>query len=233
MTRNDALVLLPGQLCDAALWEPQRRALGDGVAIQIADLTLDDSIAAMAARVLDRAPPRFALAGLSLGGYVAFEILRRARGRVTRLALLNTSARADADGQSLSRERSIRAARIGSFKGVTPRFLPTILHERHAADPHIAQIVLDMTERVGRIAFERQQRAAIGRPDSRPLLASIACPTVVIAGLQDKVTPPTLQEEIAAGIPGARLEKLDVCGHLAPLEQPDEVNRLLRDWLAL
>jgi pimeloyl-ACP methyl ester carboxylesterase len=185
----------------------------------------------MAERVLASAPPRFALAGLSLGGYVAFEILRRAPARVARLALMNTSSRADAEGQADARARSIRAARIGSFKGVTPRFLPTILHPAHAADPALAGIVLAMTERVGRVAFERQQMAALDRTDSRPLLSSIACPTLVVSGLQDRVTPPALQAEIAAGIPGARLETLEFCGHLAPLEQPDAVNRLMRDWL--
>jgi pimeloyl-ACP methyl ester carboxylesterase len=231
MAHRASLILLPGQLCDGALWQFQTPRLSPTADIRIADLTLDDSIGAMADRVLGSAPPRFALAGLSLGGYVAFEILRRAPDRVTRLALMNTSARADTEGRALSRESSIRAARIGSFKGVTPRFLPTILHPTHASDPEIAEIVLAMTERVGRVAFERQQLAAIGRPDSLSLLPSIACPTLVISGLQDRVTPPPLQVEIAAGIPGARLESLDVCGHLAPLEQPDAVNRLMRDWL--
>jgi pimeloyl-ACP methyl ester carboxylesterase len=150
---------------------------------------------------------------------------------VTHLALMNTSARPDDDAKSESREKTVLAARIGTFKGVTPRFLPTILHPDNAADPAIGPVVLAMTERVGRVAFERQQMAAMTRPDFRPLLASIACPTLVIGGLQDRVTPPALQEEIAAGIPGAGLELLDRCGHLAPLEQPDTVNRLMRAWL--
>jgi pimeloyl-ACP methyl ester carboxylesterase len=231
MANNDSLVLLPGQLCDSALWQYQARAIGSRVDIMIADLTRDDSIGAMASRVLDIAPPCFALAGLSLGGYVAFEILRRAPGRVTRLTLMNTSARADADGQAGARETSIRASRIGAFKGVTPRFLPSILHPAHVADPEISGIVLAMTERVGRVAFERQQVAAIGRPDSRTLLPGISCPTLVIGGRQDTVTPPPLQAEIAAAIPGARLHTLDICGHLAPLERADAVNRLMLAWL--
>ncbi len=225
------LILLPGQLCDAALWESQRRALADIADITIADLTRDDTIGAMAKRVLATAPPRFALCGLSLGGYVAFEIIRRAPVRVTHLGLINTSARADIAAQSDRRERSWRAARIGAFKGVTPRFLPTIIHPDHAADPAIAQIVLEMTERVGRVAFEFQQHAAIGREDSRALLSTIHCPTLVIGGRDDRVTPPALQEEIAAGISGARLDILESCGHLAPIERADAVNRLMRDWL--
>jgi pimeloyl-ACP methyl ester carboxylesterase len=226
------LIYLPGQLCDAALWAAQTDALADLATPVVADLTLDDSVQAMAERVLAAAPTRFALAGLSLGGYVALEIIRRAAaGRVTHLALMNTSARPDDDAKSESREKTVLAARIGTFKGVTPRFLPTILHPDNAADPAIGPVVLAMTERVGRVAFERQQMAAMTRPDFRPLLASIACPTLVIGGLQDRVTPPALQEEIAAGIPGAGLELLDRCGHLAPLEQPDTVNRLMRAWL--
>jgi pimeloyl-ACP methyl ester carboxylesterase len=126
----------------------------------------------------------------------------------------------------------VRAARIGAFKGVTPRFLPGILHPAHAADPAIARIVLEMTERVGRVAFENQQAAAIDRPDSRDLLASVTQPTLVIGGRQDRVIPVAMQEEIAAGIPAARLEILDPCGHLAPIEQPDAVSALMRDWLA-
>jgi len=231
MEEKPSLILLPGQLCDEALWSAQIDGLADIAEITVGDLTLDDSVQAMAARVLAAAPARFALAGLSLGGYVAFEIIRQAPGRVTRLALMNTSARPDTEGQAERRESSVRAARIGTFKGVTPRFLPTILHPDHVAVPAIADTVLAMTERVGRRAFERQQAAAIGRPDSRPVLPVIACPTLVIGGGADRVTPPELQTEIAAGIKDARLEIFEICGHLAPLEQPDAVNRLLRALL--
>ena len=225
------LILLPGQLCDAALWDAQVQALADIADIRVADLTLDDTVEAMAGRILADAPARFAVCGLSLGGYVAFELVRRAPERVTHLALMNTSARPDTEDRSEQRERSVRAARIGTFKGVTPRFLPTILHPDHAADPAMAEIVLDMTERVGRVAFERQQNAAMLRPDCRQLLPAIGCPTLVVGGRQDRVAPPELQLEIAAGIANARLEVLEVCGHLAPIEQAETVNRLMRAWL--
>ena len=186
---------------------------------------------AMAARVLDAAPSSFALAGLSLGGYVALDIVRRAPERVSHLALMNTSARPDSQFQSARRERVVDAARIGSFKGVTPRLLPTIVHPDHVGDPAFAAPVLAMTERVGRLAFEKQQHALMMRPDARPVLAGIRCPTLVVGGRADKITPPELQEEIARDIPGAQLEILEVCGHLAPLEQPAAVNRLMRAWL--
>jgi pimeloyl-ACP methyl ester carboxylesterase len=228
---KSTLILLPGQLCDAALWRAQVGALADIAAIRVADLTLDDTVEAMAERVLADAPARFAVCGLSLGGYVAFELMRLAPGRITHLALMNTSARPDTEARSDQRERSVRAARIGAFKGVTPRFLPTILHPDHAADPAMAEVVLAMTERVGRVAFERQQNAAILRPDCRPLLPLISCPTLVVGGRQDRVSPPDLQREIAAGIADARLEILEICGHLAPIEQAETVSLLMRAWL--
>lgn len=232
MNDKPTLILLPGQLCDEALWDSQLRALSDSVRVIVADLTMDDSVGAMAERVLADAPAKFAVCGLSLGGYVAFEILRRAPDRVSHLGLMNTSARADEAYQVELRQRRVTAARIGTFKGVTPHFLPTIVSPANAANPAIADVVLAMTERVGRIAYERQQMAAITRPDCRDLLPAIAIPTLVIGGLQDRVTPPALQEEIAAGIPGARLMLLENCGHLAPLEQAGTVTQAMRDWLS-
>lgn len=214
------------------MWSAQAFALAEIAEIRVADLTLDDTVEAMAERILADAPPRFAVCGLSLGGYVAFEIVRRAGERVSHLGLMNTSARPDTVDRSAERERSVRAARIGTFKGVTAHFLPSILHPAHAADPKMAQVVLAMTERVGRVAFEKQQNAAIMRPDCRPLLPAIRCPTLVVGGAQDQVTPPGLQIEIAVDIQDARLEILDPCGHLAPIEQAEAVNRLMRAWLA-
>jgi pimeloyl-ACP methyl ester carboxylesterase len=232
MTDKPTLILLPGQLCDEALWDSQMRALSDTARIMVVDLTLDDSVGAMAERVLADAPAGFAVCGLSLGGYVAFEIVRRAPERVTHLGLMNSSARADEAHQAELRQHRVTAARIGTFKGVTPHFLPSIIAPINAANPAIADVVLAMTERVGRVAFERQQMAAITRPDCRALLPAIAVPTLVIGGVQDRVTPPALQEEIAAGIPGARLLVLENCGHLAPLEQAATVTQAMRDWLS-
>jgi pimeloyl-ACP methyl ester carboxylesterase len=231
MTDKPTLILLPGQLCDGALWAAQIDGLADIAEIVVADLTLDRTIAAMAERVLAQAPSRFALAGLSLGGYVAFEIIRRAPERVSRLALMNTSARPDTGDQAARRRANLKSLDVGTFKGVTPRLLPSILHPEHVTDPAMAAVVLAMTERVGRVAFELQQAAILGRADSRPTLATIRCPTLVIGGRADRVTPLPLQEEIAAGIAGARLEVLEICGHLAAIEQPDTVTTLMREWL--
>jgi pimeloyl-ACP methyl ester carboxylesterase len=225
------LLLLPGLLCDAALWRHQVAGLSDRARIAIADVTLDDSLGAMAARALAAAPPRFALAGLSMGGYLAFEILRQAPGRVTRLALFDTSARPDTPEQARRRRGLMALSRSGAFRGVTPRLLPQLLHPENLAGP-VAAEVLAMAGRVGREAFLRQQAAILGRPDSRPGLAAIAVPSLVAVGAADALTPPDRAQEIAAGIPGARYAELPGCGHLPPLEAPGAVNALLATWLA-
>jgi pimeloyl-ACP methyl ester carboxylesterase len=230
---TEALVLLPGLLCDAALWAPQVRALrGLADPIMIGDLTRHDTLAGMADAVLAEAPPRFALAGLSMGGYCAQEIMRRAPERVTRLALLDTSARADSDEQRARRRGLIELAQKGEFKGVTPRLLPLLIHPDRLEDEPLTQTVMGMAERIGKDAFLRQQKAIMGRPDGRPDLARIACPTLVLVGRQDALTPVALHEEIAAGIRGARLVVVEDSGHLTTLERPEPVNAALETWLS-
>lgn len=224
------LLLLPGLLCDAALWAPVLPGLSDLAEPIVADLTQDATVADMAARALAAAPAEFALAGLSMGGYVALEILRQAPGRVRRLALFDTSARPDTPEQSRRRRGLIGLARTGRFKGVTPRLLPQLIHTRHQDGP-IAAEVMAMANRVGRDAFLRQQAAILGRPDSRPLLPGLRMPVLVGVGAEDILTPPHLAEEMASLIPGARLAVIADAGHLPPMEQPAAVVALLRDWL--
>lgn len=232
MTARIPLILLPGLLCDAALFRPQSEALADVADARVADTSLHRGVGEIAAAVLADAPPRFALAGLSMGGYVALEIMRRAPERVERLALLDTSARPDTEEQTRRRRGLIQLARTGRFRGVTPRLLPLLLHPDRLEDEALTRIVFEMAERVGRDAFERQQTAILTRPDSRPDLARIACPTLVACGRQDALTPLPLSEELAAGIPGARLAVVEDCGHLSTLERPEAVSALLREWLS-
>ncbi len=225
------LLLLPGLLCDRALWAHQIENLSDIAEPYVPDLTGHDRIGDLADSVLVNAPARFALAGLSMGGYVAFEILRRAPERVTRLCLVDSSARPDTHEQRQRREAMLKLARIGKFRGMSPRLLATQVHPDHVAVPEIGGVVLAMTERVGRDAFCRQQAAILSRPDSRPDLGSIKVPTLVIVGADDGQTPPDRSREIAAAIPDAQLHVLPRCGHLAPLEQPVQVTALMRQWL--
>lgn len=226
------LILLPGLLCDAALWAHQERYLADIADVRIADLTLDDSLEMMAARVLADAPDRFALAGLSMGGYVALAIQRAAPERVGGLALLDTAARPDTKEQATRRRILMQLAQRGQFKGVTPRLLPLLLHPDRVHEPPLAEAVMAMAERVGLDAFLRQQRAITARPDARPGLAEIRVPTMVICGRQDALTPLARSQEMAAAIPGARLAVIEECGHLSSMERPHAVTALLRLWLA-
>lgn len=225
------LILLPGLLCDAALWAHQERYLSDIVDVRIADLTLDDSLEMMAARVLADAPDRFALAGLSMGGYAALAILRAAPERVSRLALLDTAARPDTKEQATRRRILMQLAGRGQFKGVTPRLLPLLLHPDRVHEGALAETVMAMAERVGLDAFLRQQRAITSRPDARPGLSAIRVPTMVLCGRQDAITPLARSQELAAGIAGARLAVIEECGHLSSIERPHAVTALLRLWL--
>jgi len=226
------LLLLPGLLCDETLWRHQTATLADVADITVADLTLDDSVAGMAVRALAQAPERFAMAGLSMGGYVAQQIMRMAKDRVTRLALIDTSARDDTPEQRTRRESLIELAQTGKFRGVTPRLLPLLIHSARLEDEELKDAVLGMAARVGRDAFIAQQQAIMGRPDGRPDLAKISCPTLVMCGRQDELTPPALHQEIAAGIGDrARLVVIEDCGHLSPLERPRAVSAVMRYWL--
>ena len=224
-------VLLPGLLCDHRLWAAQLPALEARGDVLVPDLTHADTVGGLAEQVLAAAPARFALAALSMGGYVAFEILRRAPGRVTRLALVDTQARPDTEEGKARRRGLMELAAKGEFKGVTPRLLPLFLGADALADPAVTGTVQAMAESTGKDAFLRQQTAILDRPDSRPDLRAIACPTLILAGREDQITPPELQLEMAAAIPDATLVLLPRCGHLSPLERPDAVTRQLLAWL--
>jgi len=231
MSDKPTLVLAPGLLCDAALWRHQIDNLGDLAEIVVADFTTQDTMAAMARAILDRAPGRFSLAALSMGGNVAFEVMRQAAERVERLALLDTSARGNTAEQTAERRKLVALAEHGRFKGVTRRILPVFIHRDRLDDAPLVEAVTAMAGRVGRQAFATQQSALIGRRDSRPDLAGIAVPTLVVCGRQDSLTPLELSMEIAEGIPGARLVVIEDCGHLSTMERPQTVTALLRDWL--
>jgi pimeloyl-ACP methyl ester carboxylesterase len=225
------LVLVPGLLCSARLYAPQVTALWPFGPITVANHRCDDDMAAIAARILADAPPRFALAGLSMGGYIAFAMLRRAPERIAKLALLDTSARPDLPEQTEGRKKFIAMAEAGKLSEVVDTLAPRFLHRDRRDDPELNRLIRDMAAETGVQGFVRQVTAIMKRPDSRPLLASIACPTLVLVGDGDELTPPEFSKEIAAGIPGARLAVVPHCGHLSTVEQPDAVNAALAEWL--
>lgn len=226
------LVLLPGLLNTRRLFEHQIAALGDVIDIVVPELYPHDSLGAMAEAALAVAPSTFALGGFSMGGYVAFEILRRAPRRVERLALIDTQATPDAPETTARRRGFIEQTRIGRFHGVQPALLPTLIHPARLKDTTVVQPILDMAQEVGAEGFVREQKAIMARPDSRPLLVGIDVPTVVIVGRQDQPTPLSRAQEMAADIANARLVVIEECGHMSPLEKPDEVTDALRRWLS-
>lgn len=224
------LVLLPGLICDHRLWRDVIDGLADRVAPMVADLRLDDTIAAMAARTLAAAPPHFALAGLSMGGYVALEIMRQAPDRVTHLALLDTSARPDTEERRETRRKGIEMIGQGKFIGVSRGLLPTLIAPHHLGTP-LAEEVQAMSERVGPEVYIRQQKAIMSRIDSVPHLKAISAPTLVGVGALDKLIPPEMSEEMAASIPGAELVRFAESGHLPTMENPGPVITAMRAWL--
>jgi pimeloyl-ACP methyl ester carboxylesterase len=226
------LVLVPGLLCSARLYAPQIAALWPFGPVTVADHRRDDDMAAISARILADAPPRFALAGLSMGGHIAFAMLRLAPERVAKLALLDTSARPDTAEQSVQREKLIVLADSGKLNDVVEILAPRFLHRSRQNDEALKRIMQKMAADIGPKAFVRQQRAIMSRVDSRPFLAAIHCPTLVLVGDGDELTPPELSKEICTGIPSARLTVVPDCGHLSTLEKPDAVNAALAEWLS-
>jgi pimeloyl-ACP methyl ester carboxylesterase len=225
-------VLIPGLLCSARLYAEQIPALWRFGPVTVADHTRHHQLAGIAGQILALAPPRFAVVGLSMGGYLAFEILRQAPQRVTKLALLDTVAYPERPEQSERRRPQIELARQGRLAEVCDLQLPLLVHPARVGNRELERTVRLMAEEVGPEAFIRQETAIMGRPDSRPDLPSIRCPTLVLVGDGDQLTPPDEVEEMAAAIPGARLVVVPNCGHLSTLERPREVTEALVRWLA-
>ena len=175
--------------------------------------------------------PRFALVGLSMGGFIAMEIVKQAPERVRRLALLDTNARADTPERSENRRGLIAMAETGRFAAVIDILFPVFVHRQRHGDAALKAIVRTMAEETGIEAFVRQQNALIDRVDARPWLKSIVCPTLVLVGDGDLQTPPELSQEIVDSIHSAKLVVVPDCGHLSTLEQPEAVNKALLDWL--
>jgi pimeloyl-ACP methyl ester carboxylesterase len=226
-------ILVPGLLCSPRLYAPVLPALWRHGAVTIADTRRDGSLPATAERLLAEAPARFALGGLSMGGYVALEVLRQAPDRVVALALMSTSARPDTDEQTAARREQLAMVEAGRFEEVVDAAFPRMVAEDRADDEALLAVSRAMAADVGPAVYVRQQEAVIARADSRPLLAHIECPTLVVHGTGDQLIPFEHGEELAAGIPGARLAPLEGCGHTSTLERPRECADALRGLLEL
>ena len=229
----EPLLLVPGLNCTGDLFAPLAEILSPGRQVLVADVASDRTIASMAGRALARAPARFALAGLSMGGYVALEIMRQAPARVTRLALLDTSARPDTVEASQRRCDLVRLAEAGqaAVDEIHRLLWPRLVHPARLADAQLEAVVHGMARATGLEAFARQQAAIIGRMDSRPYLSAIRVPTLVLVGEEDAITPPELAAEMAGLIPSAKLVVVPHCGHLSTLERPVETLAAVQSWL--
>lgn len=232
MGDGQRVVFLPGHLCARPLWQAQMDALtADGVVCRFLTLNDADSVASMAKHVLDHAPDRFSLAGLSMGGYVALEIMRQAPQRVERLALLDTTAKPDRPENLEIRQAAVQLARDHGLKALTGQLYSRWMHPEHAQRPELRAIVDGMAEEVGVLNQRLQVKAMISRPDSRRTLQGIACPTLVLCGREDAVTPLADHEEMAALVRSSHLRVIEHCGHLSTIEKPAEVIAAMREWL--
>lgn len=225
------VLCIPGLACSPRLYAEQMPALWSAGPVTIAQHTHHDSLGEMARSILAMAPERFALVGLSMGGYVGFEILRQAPERVAKLALLDTSARADTAEQTENRRAQIRLAATMTARALADAIFPRLVHRSRHGDERLREVFGLMADEVGLAAYTRQQTAIIGRQDSRPTLAQIRCPTLVLVGDGDELTPPPIAAEIANGIRGAHLVTVPECGHASTLERPAAVTAALLDWL--
>ncbi len=227
------ILLVPGLNCTAEVFAAQLPSLWARGPVTIANhLAGGKTVAGIAAAILEAAPPRFALLGFSMGGYIAFEILRQAPDRILRLALLDTSARPDSPESREKRLAAIALTEQGKFNLAVSQTFPNVVHPDHVGDARLRALHVGMALAVGPETYIRHQQAIMARPDSRPDLPGIGQPTTVIVGAADTVTPPEHAAEMASAIPGARLVTLPDAGHLTPIEQPGLLTAALLEWLA-
>lgn len=236
MAHQESLIFVPGLLCDKTVWREQADALRGRYPLHVAEHGRADSLPRMASQILATAPPTFALAGHSMGGRVALEVLRQAPERVTRLALLGTGHQARPPGEQGEQERRLRqgwinlAHREGMLAVVRQSPL-LMLHPVQLRNAGLVQCIEAMGVNAGVEQLECQIHALLDRPDCTDLLPRIRVPTLLLAGCQDDWSPLARHEEMARLIPGSRLVAVPECGHMSTMEQPAAVTHALRDWL--
>lgn len=230
---SEPILLVPGMMCDARVFGPQIEDLSRDFALHVARVTRAESIREMAAEAIHHAPPRFALAGISMGGIVAMEILRRVPERVTRIALISTTPLPETPEQAAWREPQIVKALAGNLAdAMRAAFSPDNFGPGARRDEALA-LVDAMATDLGPQEFIRQSRALQRRPDAQKTLRMTRAPALVLCGGHDKITPPRRHEFMAELIPYAELAVIEEAGHLPTLETPEKVNMALRAWMDL
>jgi pimeloyl-ACP methyl ester carboxylesterase len=231
MDNSMPILLVPGLVSSPRIYDPVLPALWRFGPVTVANHIRDDHMALISRRILAEAPPRFALAGHSMGGYIAFEIMRQAPERVAKLALINTQARPDTPEATARRRTLMARAKSGEYRAVLDELFSGFVHPSRREDADLRRLVHDMGGDVGVEGFVRQQEAIISRPDSRSILAAIRCPTLVLSGDEDNTIPNALSVEMTDNIHSARLVILPNCGHLPQVEQPEATAKALVEWL--
>jgi pimeloyl-ACP methyl ester carboxylesterase len=231
MDNSMPILLVPGLVSSPRIYAPVIPALWRFGPVTVANHIRNDNMAVIARRILAEAPPRFALAGHSMGGYIAFEIMRQASERVAKLALINTQARPDTPEATARRRELIARAREGGLHDVIDELLPVLVHPSRAGEAALRRLFHDMADDVGAEGFINNQTAIMGRASSRPTMATIKCPTLVLTGDQDMLIPNTLSKEMAEGIAGAKLVIIPDCGHCPQPERPEATIAALVEWL--
>ena len=227
------LLLLPGTLCDGRLWAHQIEHLADIADPFVIDVGTDKNLVTLAQRILAEAPGKFALAGFSFGGILAFELYRQAAQRITRLALINTNARPETEQGLENKRQQLQLAKLSGLETLLRETLiPLYLAPGRNGDKALVQLIVDMAMDQGLGVFANQIEAVISRSDSRPQLGQVHCPTLVLGGMDDQLCTPERHREMAAGIPDATLRLLENCGHISTLEQPDTVSMAMLEWLS-
>jgi pimeloyl-ACP methyl ester carboxylesterase len=232
MTQRPFLAFACAHLTDERLYAAQMAALGSRYDCRAFVFRDQDSLGAMADALLADTPEKFTLIGLSLGGYVAFEAIRRQLHRLERLALLDTTALADTPARHAGRLADIAKVQQGGIEALIPELPGRWMLPAHAQRPELVALMGEMARSVGARGQANQQKAMLGRPDSHRDLAKVAVPTLVMCGRQDPVTPVADHEAMAACVSGSRLEFVEDCGHLSAIEQPEQVTRVLSEWLS-
>lgn len=228
MTQQIDLVFLPGMMCDARLFRPQLDAFPNSIVVMS---HLHETITGMAHEVLERAPASFALAGLSMGGIVAMEVLRLAPSRVTKLALLDTNHRAELQAVHAKRLPQMQAVAAGNLETVMRDDMLSRYLATGTARPDILDLCMDMALSLGSSVFINQSQALMDRTDQTETLKTVTCPTLVLCGEDDSLCPVATHETMAELISHATLEVIAEAGHLATLEKPTETNAALTRWL--
>ena len=228
---NPGLVFVCAHLTDERLYAAQCAALAQDYDCSVHCFRTHDTMCGMARELLAKAPPRFTLIGLSLGGYVAEEVIRQDLGRLERLVMMDTSAVADDAPHAAGRRADIEKVRRGGIDALIPELPARWLHPDHARRPDLCALMASMARSVGATGQYNQQMAMLGRPDSHADLRRVRVPTLFVCGREDTARPIAEHEMMAACVPHSRFEIIDHCGHLSTIEQPDEVNALLTGWL--